>query len=118
MIRRYAPIKPSRGTVIPPAIRLEVLQRDRRCVGYHLGWPGLHTSALELDHVRASGGLGMKSPTTPDNLVALCGDCHRWKTANGRTARPQLIAYLANLDRGRGDEPLNTSGGHADWSLE
>lgn len=94
MLRRYAPMNPSRGTTIPASLRLTVHLRDNGCVGQRLGWPGPHTSALELDHVRASGGLGMKSPTTADNLVALCGECHRYKTAHGREARPQLVAYL------------------------
>lgn len=93
-LRRYAPLAPSRGTAIPPSVRLEVHLRDQGCVGMLLGWPGPHTSALELDHVRASGGLGMKSRSTADNLVALCGDCHRMKTSHGRELRPALIAYL------------------------
>lgn len=93
-LRRYEPMKPSRGTVIPAVIRLAVYTRDDGCVGAKLGWTGPHTSSLQVDHVRASGGMGMKSRTTVDNLVALCGACHRWKTENGRTARPQLIAYL------------------------
>lgn len=96
-LRRYAPMKPSRGTVIPAAIRLAVHLRDNGCVGRKLGWPGDHTSALELDHVRASGGMGMKSDTAEGNLVALCGECHRWKTAHGREARPQLLDYLAGV---------------------
>jgi 5-methylcytosine-specific restriction endonuclease McrA len=64
-----------------------------------LGWPGEHTSALELDHVRASGGMGMKSRSTADNLVSLCGDCHRMKTLNGRVARPALLAYIEGVTR-------------------
>jgi 5-methylcytosine-specific restriction endonuclease McrA len=98
-LRRYAPIAKSRGTVIPPLLRLEVYQRDDGCVGAFLGWPGPHTSSLELDHVRASGGMGMKSRTEADNLVSLCGACHRWKTDHGREARPQLLAYLEGMYR-------------------
>lgn len=94
MLRRRTPLKPSRGTTIPASLRLQVHLRDNGCVGQRLGWPGPHTSALELDHVRASGAIGMKSATTADNLVALCGECHRWKTLNGRVARPELVAYL------------------------
>jgi 5-methylcytosine-specific restriction endonuclease McrA len=94
MLRRRKPMKPSRGTQIPPAIRLTVHLRDNGCVGQRLGWPGPHSSALELDHVRASGGISMKSPTTADNLVALCYECHRAKTLNGRALRPELVAYL------------------------
>lgn len=93
-LRRYAPMKPSRGTVIPGEVRVAVLTRDDGCVGAKLGWPGPHTSALELDHVRASGGLGMKSRSTEDNLVALCGECHRLKTREGRARRPELLRYL------------------------
>jgi 5-methylcytosine-specific restriction endonuclease McrA len=62
-----------------------------------VGWgrlPGDCHGRLELDHVRASGGLGMKSRTTLDNLVTLCAAHHRYKTEHGRTVRPLLIAYL------------------------
>lgn len=95
-MRRYTPLKPSRGTQIPPSVRERVLFRDRyQCVGLHLGWEShTNTVGLELDHVRGSGGLGMKSPSEETNLVVLCGSCHRWKTENGREARPLLLAYL------------------------
>ena len=86
----------SRGTVIPAAVRLAVHLRDDGCVGYRLGWEGPHTSALELDHVRA-GGMGLKSRTEPDNLVSLCLACHRWKTEHGREARPKLLDYLSEV---------------------
>jgi 5-methylcytosine-specific restriction endonuclease McrA len=92
-LRRYAPIAPSRGTVIPTEIRLAVLSRDNGCVGFRR-LPGDCAGGLELDHVRASHGIGMKSRTEPDNLVSLCGSHHRWKTANGRAARPVLLRYL------------------------
>jgi hypothetical protein len=49
---------------------------------------------LELDHVRASHGMGMKSETVESNLVALCGAHHRWRTTHGREGRPILLAYL------------------------
>jgi 5-methylcytosine-specific restriction endonuclease McrA len=91
-------MKPSRGTTIPAALRLAVHLRDNGCVGQRLGWEGPHTSRLELDHVRA-GGMGMKSRTSEDNLVALCAVCHDWKTRNGRVARPELIAYLEAVTR-------------------
>lgn len=93
-LRRRTPMKPSRGTTIPADIRLAVHLRDNGCVGQRLGWPGPHTSRLELDHVRASGGIGMKSRTAADNLVALCADCHQRKTLNGRALRPELLRYL------------------------
>lgn len=93
-LRRYAPLKPSRGTVIPASLRLIVLQRDNGCVGPRVGMPGDCGGALELDHVRASHGIGMKSPTEAGNLATLCGFHHRLRTEHGRTWRPVLLAYL------------------------
>jgi 5-methylcytosine-specific restriction endonuclease McrA len=99
-LRRYTPLNPSRGTVIPADIRQAVHERDLGCVGATLGWPSHRDKrGIELDHVRASHGLGMKSATELGNLVALCNDCHRYKTDHGREARPLLLAYL------RGETP-------------
>jgi 5-methylcytosine-specific restriction endonuclease McrA len=95
-MRRYAPMKPSRGTVIPAGLRIDVLTRDMGCVGFGR-FPGDCAGANELDHVRASHGMGMKSETTSSNLVTLCGAHHRWKTENGRKARPILLDYLASV---------------------
>ncbi len=93
-LRRYAPMKQSRGTTIPPDVRNRVTLRDRLCVGFVVGMPGDCAGSYELDHVRASGGLGMKSQSTEDNLVRMCGVHHRLKTEQGRTWRPVLIDYL------------------------
>ena len=94
-LRRYVPLKPSRGTVIPPDVRRAVHERDLGCVGAKLGWPcHVDKRGIELDHVRASGGLGMKSPSTIQNLVRLCGTHHRVKTEAGREWRPKLIEYI------------------------
>jgi 5-methylcytosine-specific restriction endonuclease McrA len=93
-LRRYARIKKSRGTVIPPEVRRAVVARDVVCIGLIAGFPTTHGGTLELDHVRASHGIGMKSESTVENLVLLCGTCHRWKTEHGREARPLLLAYL------------------------
>lgn len=95
-MRRYAPMKQSRGTVIPAELRLYVTLRDKGCVGY-ARLPGDCAGSLELDHVRASHGIGMKSRTERDNLVTLCGAHHRWKTSHGREARPLLLAYLEGV---------------------
>lgn len=95
-LRRYAPPKASRGTTIPAELRIEVLTRDNGCVGFGR-LPGPCSGPLELDHVRASHGMGMKSRTTADNLVALCGTHHRYKTGFGREARPVLLAYLESV---------------------
>lgn len=92
-LRRYAPMKQSRGTVIPNAMRLRVLRRDNGCV---LGPVGCQ-SANELDHVRASGAMGMKSVTCDCNLVTLCGAHHRYKTSRGREVRPILLEYLSQF---------------------
>src|SRR5882757_7718429 len=95
-MRRYSPMKPSRGTVIPAEVRLAVLYRDAGCIGFRL-LEGECAGPIELDHVRASGGMGMKSPSTVDNLVALCGSHHRLKTEHGRQIRPVLLAYLERV---------------------
>jgi 5-methylcytosine-specific restriction endonuclease McrA len=84
----------SKGTVIPYDMRLRVLTRDDGCVGFGR-FPTTCAGGLELDHVRASHGMGMKSRTDDNNLVSLCGVCHRWKTEHGREARPILLDYLA-----------------------
>jgi 5-methylcytosine-specific restriction endonuclease McrA len=97
MIRRYAPMKSSMGTPIPAELRLAVYRRDGGCIGRKC-FDGPCGGTLEVDHVRASHGMGMKSRTELDNLVALCGTHHRYKTEHGREARPILLAYLAAFD--------------------
>lgn len=94
-MRRYSTLKPSRGTVIPAKIRLAVLLRDNGCLGPSIGMPGDCGGAIELDHVRASHGMGLKSPSTVENLASLCGQHHRLRTENGRTWRPLLIERVA-----------------------
>lgn len=95
-MRRYGSIRPSRGTTWSAEVRAAIHARDRGCVASRAGFPG-HTActgSLEIDHVRASGAMGMKSRSTEDNGVVLCGSAHRWKTEHGREARPLLLAYL------------------------
>lgn len=98
-MRRYAPVKKSSGTRIPPDMRLRVLTRDQGCVGF-TRFPVACEGGLELDHVRASGGIGLKSVTCDCNLASLCGNCHRYKTAYGREARPLLLDYLSGFGYG------------------
>ena len=98
-LRRYTSLKPSRGTVIPSDVRAIVHARDKGCVASRAGLPGECMGGIEQDHVRASGGVGMKSRSTPDNLVDLCAGHHRYKTLNGRKARPLLLAYLERVER-------------------
>lgn len=97
---KRTPLKRSRGTVIPPAMKLRVLHRDGGCVGYRLFDPFDCDGGLEIDHVRASGGLGMKSVTCDCNLVALCRSHHRKKTDDGKAYRPPLIRYLGDFNYG------------------
>jgi hypothetical protein len=102
-LRRYAPMKQSRGTVIPPEIREAVLARDKGyCVCERARFPSHVVDAcpltpVELDHIRASHGMGMKSETTVRNLVSLSNPCHRWKTEHGRVARPLLLDYVERV---------------------
>lgn len=96
-LRRYASLSPSTGTPIPVRLRIEVLARDQGCVGFGR-FPGDCLGPNEIDHVRASHGMGMKSATELDNLVTLCGIHHRWRTEHGREARPLLMAYLERAD--------------------
>ena len=94
-LKSRARLKPSKGTVVPPAMRHYVLARDNGCVGPRLGFPGACGGPCDPDHVRSSGGIGMKSPTEPWNLASLCRLVHHpWKTEHPREARPRLIAYL------------------------
>ncbi len=102
MIRRLTPLRPSRGTPIPTNMRLAVLQRDRGCVAWKVGMPGDCAGGIEVDHVRASGAIGRKSRTEPDNLVTLCAFHHRVKTENGRQWRPVLLAYIDTTPRPNG----------------
>lgn len=81
-------------TTIPDWLRAVVIGRDGGCVGPKVGMPGECQGWGEIDHVRASHGLGLKSPTTLENLVLLCSYHHRLKTEHGRTWRPVLIDYL------------------------
>lgn len=95
-LRRYASMKPSRGTVIPPSVRIVVMARDRSCVGPKVGMPGDCFGQLELDHIRVAS-FGGKSPSVPQNLAALCSVHHRVKTLAGREWRPKLLDYIAHL---------------------
>lgn len=97
-LRRYTPLQSKpRHDPDDRAVRAYVTGRDRRCVGRVVGFPTACYGPLEMDHVRASGALGKKSRTSADNCVRLCSTCHRWKTLNGREARPLLLDYLERV---------------------
>jgi hypothetical protein len=76
-----------------------VRARDGGCVFTRLGIPHDCFGQLELDHVRASGGLGLRSRSTADNLVLLCPSAHRLKTLEGRRWRPVLLAWIEQASR-------------------
>ena len=98
-MRRYAPIAPSKGTTWPTAVREAAYARDGGCVGPLVGMPGECQGGVELDHIRASGGIGMKSRSTLDNAATLCGSHHRVKTNAGKTWRPVLLEYVEFMAR-------------------
>ena len=80
-------------------MRAHVRARDRGCVFTRLGIQHDCFGQLELDHVRASGGLGLRSRSTSDNLVLLCPSAHHMKTLEGRRWRPVLLAWIAAAER-------------------
>jgi 5-methylcytosine-specific restriction endonuclease McrA len=98
-----APVKKESKSKQEPtaAMRAYLHQRDKGCVAAKV----LHDNgatcqgALQVDHVRASGGLGMKSPATRENLLLLCTWHHKLKTEYGRTWRPLLLAYLERVEK-------------------
>ena len=83
-------------------MRALVRERDRGCVFTRLAIPHECLGALELDHVRASGGLGLRSRSTPGNLVLLCPAAHRAKTLDGRRWRSVLLAWIETAERDAG----------------
>ena len=87
-MRRSSALQPSRGTVWPPEVREHVAEHQRVCLGPLAGMPGECRGAAELDHVRASGGLGMKSASVAVNAAWLC-NWHHWLKGQrgGRTGR-------------------------------
>jgi hypothetical protein len=91
--------KVKRDTPDEAAEKRYVRERDRGCVArdWH---PRLAPcqGPLDVDHVRASGGLGMKSPTHRTNMVVLCRWHHRLKTEYGKVWRPLLIDYLERVE--------------------
>ena len=104
MLRRYPPRDrrgdPRSPDPVPPGVRAQVRARDRDCVFARLGIQHDCFGQLELDHVRASGGLGLRSRSTSDNLVLLCPSAHRMKTLEGRRWRPVLVAWIERTERG------------------
>lgn len=101
--RKVKPVK--RDSADEAAEKAYVRHRDRGCVVAHMPFWARHrlsapvcSGPLEVDHVRASGGLGIKSPTHRSNMVLLCHWHHRLKTEYGKVWRPLLLAYLERVE--------------------
>lgn len=93
-MRRRGPIKPSIGTIWPPEVRAAAWERDHGCLGPRVGMPEVCLGSTELDHVRASHGIGMKSESSLDNAATLCARHHDMKTRDGKRWRPVLLEYI------------------------
>lgn len=96
-LRRYAPIAKSRGTTWAPEVRRHVANHQPWCCGPMAEMPGECAGASELDHVRASGGISMKSLSIATNAAQMCSVHHRLKTNAGKTWRPRLLTVIAAL---------------------
>lgn len=113
MLRRYSPIKPSRGTQWPPEVVIAAHELHHwRCLGAVVGMPGDCAGQLEPDHIRASGAIGKKSRSTLDNCAPMCSVHHRLKTREGRTWRPKLIEAVERAMSG--ELVAGMECGHAD----
>ena len=96
---RRSPLKPSRGTVWPPAVREHVIDHQLGCIGPLAGMPGACGFGIEMDHVRASHATGMKSKSIATNAARLCNWHHWLKTHHGKTWRPRLLDVIRSLIR-------------------
>jgi hypothetical protein len=102
---RMKPKKVKRDTDAERAEKNYVRARDNGCVAPRAAREAgiIHLmpcqGRIEVDHVRASGGLGLKSETHRRNMVSLCLWHHRAKTEWGRVWRPLLLAYLERVER-------------------
>lgn len=98
------PPKVKRDTLDEANEKRYVRSRDKGCVagrayGFGPASSGMGCQGrLDVDHVRASGGLGLKSETHRRNMVVLCRHHHDAKTQYGKTWRPLLIAYLERVE--------------------
>lgn len=84
---------------VTPELYAYLERRDGRCVMATLRADHVCEGPSEVDHVRASGGLGLRSPSTAANCVRLCRWGHRLKTEYGRVWRPLLLGYLERVEK-------------------
>lgn len=93
--------KPKKDRKWPEGLHDYIVERDQGCVAHRLqlGRDRPCFGKVQVDHVRHSGGIGMKSPTEAWNLVSLCGQHHYSKTVHeGGDWRPVLIKYLQDIE--------------------
>jgi len=96
-MRRTA-LRPSAGTRWPPSVIAHVRTHQPPCIGPQAGMPGTCAGQSENDHVRASGGISMKSDSIATNCARLCnGTHHPMKTNEGKRWRPRLLEVIADL---------------------
>jgi hypothetical protein len=93
-------MKPSSGTTWSRDVRAHVATHYHGCIGPLVGMLGSCVGGIELDHIRASHGTGMKSDSIAPNAAPLCAGHHAIKTKAGRTWRPLLIALVQEAIRG------------------
>ena len=82
---------------IPDDVRAHVKARDNGCIGHRAGMAGACEGGIELDHI-LNGGMGLKGPSTPENLASLCEKHHRTKSETAGYWRPHLVALVAKLE--------------------
>lgn len=84
-----------------PEVRIAVLERDGGCVAaVALGAdPAGCRGRLTLDHVKDAPRMGVRAPSDPAHLVALCEAHHIW-SGWATSHRPELREYLAGKGAG------------------
>lgn len=89
-----------------PGLYEYIIARDGGCVAprLNLGSDRPCWGRSTVDHVRRAPGLSIKSRSTADNLVTLCGQHHFDKTVHrGGDWRPRLIEYLNEKESSNSD---------------
>ena len=96
-MRRTSGLKPSTGTRWPPAVVAHIKEHQGDgCIGPEAGMPGECAGPIDTDHVRASGGISLKSKSIAVNGARLCRFTHHnLKTREGKTWRPRLLTVIA-----------------------
>ena len=94
--KKRVKIKPRRDPVTPE-LYAYLERRDGRCAMAKIRGDHVCDGPSEIDHVRASGGLGLRSPSTKANTVRLCRWAHLTKTYHGRVIRPLLLDYIERM---------------------